>query len=128
RFETCVLLMYMELVPVCLSSTSVVLPPVISLYDSLLGIRSMLSSGCFSPHKMDNKVCLPGDLTSGGSFVYSGAKQKNLTLRPKECRESPAVPLRKKKAGRVLNGLSLEPCKKTVHHQRSSDQENNPRL
>ncbi|KAF3841250.1 hypothetical protein F7725_007112 [Dissostichus mawsoni] len=72
--------------------------------------------------------CLPGDLTSGGSLVYNGARQKNLTLRPKECRESPAVPLRKKKAGRVLNGLSLEPCKKTVHHQRSSDQENNPRL
>lgn len=61
-------------------------------------------------------------------FVTLEALEKNMTLKPQECRDNQAGPLHKKKPARVPNGLSLEPCKNNHHHQQPSDQENNPRL
>lgn len=61
-------------------------------------------------------------------FVTLEALEKNMTLKPQECRDNQAGPLHKKKHARVPNGLSLEPCKNNHHHQQPSDQENNPRL
>lgn len=58
--------------------------------------------------------------------------QKDMTLKPHERRQNQAGPLRKKKPGRVPNGLSLDLHKDRLNHNNHqhhhSDQENNPRL
>lgn len=58
--------------------------------------------------------------------------QKDMTLKPHERRQNQAGPLRKKKHGRVPNGLSLDLHKDRFNHNNHqhhhSDQENNPRL
>lgn len=55
-----------------------------------------------------------------------------MTLKPHERRQNQAGPLRKKKPGRVPNGLSLDLHKDRLNHNNHqhhhSDQENNPRL
>ncbi|ROL54343.1 Transposable element Tc3 transposase [Anabarilius grahami] len=58
--------------------------------------------------------------------------KKDMTLKPHERRQNQAGPLRKKKPGRVPNGLSLDLHKDRLNHNNHqhhhSDQENNPRL
>ncbi|KAI2659777.1 hypothetical protein H4Q32_022305 [Labeo rohita] len=58
--------------------------------------------------------------------------EKDMTLKPHERRQNQAGPLRKKKPGRVPNGLSLDLHKDRLNHNNHqhhhSDQENNPRL
>ncbi|KAL1266572.1 hypothetical protein QQF64_002247 [Cirrhinus molitorella] len=55
-----------------------------------------------------------------------------MTLKPHERRQNQAGPLRKKKSGRVPNGLNLDLHKDRLNHNNHqhhhSDQENNPRL
>ncbi|XP_026102808.1 autism susceptibility gene 2 protein-like [Carassius auratus] len=50
-----------------------------------------------------------------------------MTLKPHERRQNQTGPLRKKKPGRVPNGLSLD-LNHNNHQHHHSDQENNPRL
>uniref|UniRef100_A0A671L3Z6 Uncharacterized protein n=1 Tax=Sinocyclocheilus anshuiensis TaxID=1608454 RepID=A0A671L3Z6_9TELE len=65
-------------------------------------------------------------------FMTLEALEKDMTLKPHERRQNQAGPLRKKKSGRVPNGLSLDLHKDRLNHNNHqhhhSDQENNPRL
>ncbi|XP_016119905.1 autism susceptibility gene 2 protein-like [Sinocyclocheilus grahami] len=65
-------------------------------------------------------------------FMTLEALEKDMALKPHERRQNQAGPLRKKKPGRVPNGLSLNLHKDRLNHNNHqhhhSDQENNPRL
>ncbi|XP_026118124.1 autism susceptibility gene 2 protein homolog [Carassius auratus] len=60
-------------------------------------------------------------------FMTLEALEKDMTLKPHERRQNQTGPLRKKKPGRVPNGLSLD-LNHNNHQHHHSDQENNPRL
>ncbi|KAK7125759.1 hypothetical protein R3I93_021204 [Phoxinus phoxinus] len=67
-------------------------------------------------------------------FITLEALEKDMTLKPHERRQkqNQAGPLRKKKPGRVPNGLNIDLHKDRLNHNNHqhhhSDQENNPRL
>ncbi|KAG1970590.1 autism susceptibility protein, partial [Pimephales promelas] len=63
-------------------------------------------------------------------FITLEALEKDMTLKPHERRQNQAGPLRKKKPGRVPNGLNIDLHKDRLnnHQHHHSDQENNPRL